>query len=738
MKKTNSVTLFCLWAILFPLITFSQVNEKEFLVPSVEGTIEIDGVGEEIQWQKAQWSSDFWMWRPTDTLQAKKQTRFKMLRDEKNLYILVECDVNGTNFTTPNLKRDFEPFGADYLTLLFDTFNDATNAFSFATNPLGLKADGLISGGNQDFRTSRNTAWDTKWNVETTITETTYIAEFKIPFTSLFYDNKNPSWRFNIYRRNTQGNEHSIWIQTPQNQTIGNLAFMGKMIFETPLKKARNPISLIPYLSGAAFNDFANDNKNRSVAVGGDAKIPIGNALNLDLTFNPDFSQVEVDDQVVNLTRFAISLPEKRQFFTQNDDLFKDFGAERDVIPFFSRRIGVAEDLEGNTIENKIIAGGRLSGKLNSNLRVGFLNILTEADVKNEIPSNLNTVFTLRQKVFDRSNVAFFYIDRRTTDDYEFISEEERKNSVTGLEYNLASTDSKWTGRAFLHKSFTEGLTEDDVIAGGILQYNTREQQLGMEVIHGGEDFRSDLGFFRRTGFLKLSPEYTYRIYPKNPNVNSYEFSQRSFLIFDPTKAYQLTERWLISSIRKRYLDNTSLSLRFTNRYEFLFDEFDPTRSDDAFALPGNTAYNFSEFELAYRSDQRKSFNFNTELRYGSFYNGTKFSIENELKWRKQPIFNASMIVNFNAIKLPDPYPSKNIWLVSPKLDFTFTKTLFWTTFVQYNSQGENLGVNSRLQWRFAPLSDLFLVYNDNYISTDNFSPRYRSFNLKFTYWLNI
>jgi hypothetical protein len=83
-------------------------------------------------------------------------------------------------------------------------------------------------------------------------------------------------------------------------------------------------------------------------------------------------------------------------------------------------------------------------------------------------------------------------------------------------------------------------------------------------------------------------------------------------------------------------------------------------------------------------------------------------------------------------------YPSKNIWLISPKLDFTFTKTLFWTTFVQYNSQGENLGVNSRLQWRFAPLSDLFLVYNDNYISTDNFSPRYRSFNLKFTYWLNI
>ena len=727
----------CFVSLTFPLIAFSQ-EEKEILVPSIQGIIKVDGVGDEIEWEKAPWTSDFWMWRPTDSLPAKKQTRFKIIRDEQNLYLLVEAEIDGTNFTTPNLKRDFSTFGADYLTLLFDTFSDATNAFSFATNPLGLKGDGLISGGNQDYRSSRNYAWDTKWNVETTIEEERYTAEFRIPFNSMFYDNKNSSWRFNIYRRNTQGNEHSIWIQTPQNQLIGNLAFMGKMGFETPLKKARNPISLIPYLSGASYNDFANSEKNTSAAIGGDAKIPIGNALNLDLTFNPDFSQVEVDDQVVNLSRFAISLPEKRQFFTQNDDLFKDFGANRDVIPFFSRRIGVAQDKDGNTIENRIIAGGRLSGKLNSNLRIGFLNILTEADERNEIPSNLNTVFTLRQKVFDRSNVSFFFIDRRTTNEYDFISEEERSNSVTGLEYNLASTDSKWVGRAFLHKSFTEGLTNDDMIAGMNLERNTLRHRASFEFIHGGEDFRSDLGFFRRTGFVKLSPGYSYRIYPKNPNVNSYEFSQRGFLILNPTLNYQLTERWFFSSIRKSYLNGTSLRFQFTNRYDFLSEAFDPTRTDGATPLPADVAYTFSEYELSYRSDQRKNFNFDTEIKYGSFYNGTKFSIENELNWRKQPIFNASMIVNFNAIRLPDPYPSKNIWLISPKLDFTFTKTLFWTTFVQYNSQGENLGVNSRLQWRFAPLSDLFLVYNDNYISTDNFSPRYRSFNLKFTYWLNI
>ena len=728
---------FFIFSILITSFVIGQ-EEKELFVNSIKGAIKIDGLSKEIQWEKAKWSTSFWMWRPTDTIQAKKQTRFKMLRDEKNLYILIEVITNGNTFTTPSLKRDFEWYESDSVTLLFDTFNDATNAFSFATNPLGLKSDGLMSGGNQNYRTDRNYAWDTKWALETTIEEGKYTAEFKIPFSAFFYDNTQTSWRFNIFRRNFEGNETSSWAQTPQNQTIGNLAFMGKMIFEKPLKKAQNPISIIPHISAAKFEDFENNINNFNFSVGGDAKIPIGNALNLDLTLNPDFSQVEVDDQVVNLTRFAISLPEKRQFFTQNDDLFKDFGANNDVAPFFSRRIGVAEDLDGNTIENKIIAGARLSGKLNSNLRLGFLNILTDADIANEIPSNLNTVFTLRQKVFTRSNVSFFFIDRRTTEEYDFISEEKKKNSVTGIEYNLASSDSKWTGRAFFHKSFTDGLDDDDIISGIRLQRNTLRNRVGMEIIHGGEDFRSNLGFFRRTGFLKISPEYTYRIYPKNPNVTSYEFSERTFFVFNPTINYKLTDRWFISTFRKRYLNNTSLDLRIINRYEFLTDGFDPTRSSNGINLPSNSSYNFTDVELGYRSDRRKKFNFDSKISYGSFYNGTKFAVENEFKWRKQPIFNASMIVNFNAIKLPEPYSSKDIWLISPKLDFTFTKTLFWTTFVQYNSQGENLGVNSRLQWRFAPLSDLYIVYNDNYISTDNFSPRYRSFNLKLTYWLNI
>ena len=719
------------------LFCFTQ-NEKEFIIKNIESDINIDGIGNEKEWDIAEWQSEFWLWRPNDSLKAEKQTRFKILKNQKNLYILVESLTDGINFTTPSLKRDFSSYGAEFITLLFDTFNDGTNAFSFSTNPLGLKNEGLISGGNQEYRTDRNYTWDTKWFVESKVYEDRYSVEIQIPFASFFYNNRDSSWRFNIYRGNRQNNEYSVWVKTPQNQLIGNLGFMGKMIFEKPLKKARNPISLIPYISGITQKDFLNQSSNLNTGIGGDAKIPIGNALNLDLTFNPDFSQVEADDQIVNLTRFAIALPEKRQFFTQNNDLFNDFGTVRDVVPFFSRRIGVAEDLDGNTIENKIIYGARLSGKLNSSLRVGLLSILTDEDVKNEIASNLNSVFTLRQKVFDRSNISFFFMNRSAIENYDFLDNEERKNSVAGIEYNLASSDSKWSGRTYLHKSFTEGLDGDDQIVGLRIQRNTLRHKIGMGLIHGGDDFRSNLGFYRRTGFLKLTPEYTYRIYPKNPEITSYSFIQRGFFVYDTARDYIMTDRVFISTIQKRFLNTSSLSLQYINRYIYLVSDFDPTRSYEGAYLPANSNYSYGDIEFGYRSDQTKIFNLDSKISYGTFFNGTKFTLEDKFNWRKQPIVNASFIVNFNSINLPNPYPSKNIWLISPKIDFTFTKTITWTTFIQYNSQGENLGVNSRMQWRFAPLSDLFLVYNDNYISTDNFSPRYRSFNLKFTYWLNI
>ena len=178
---------------------------------------------------------------------------------------------------------------------------------------------------------------------------------------------------------------------------------MGNLNFEKPLGKSKTPFFLIPYTSGLTGKNFEEKKWFHFLILGGDAKLSIGSGMILDLTYNPDFSQVEVDDQIINLSRFEVRLPEKRQFFLQNSDLFSSFGNSYSAQPFFSRRIGVAKDLDGNTIQNKIIAGARLSGKINKNLRLGFLNMITDSDPENEISSNNNSVFALQQKMFSRS-----------------------------------------------------------------------------------------------------------------------------------------------------------------------------------------------------------------------------------------------------------------------------------------------------------------------------------------------
>jgi len=724
---------FLLILILFFSKTITAQNEVTAFL--TDKNLVIDGEENDDAWKTVKYISSFWQWRPTDSIQAKTQTKFKVLMDDNNIYFLVKAYTDGNRFLIPSLKRDFN-WNSDYINILLDTFNDATNAFTFSSNPFGVQSEGLISGGNTNWRSDRNDSWDTIWEVESNIYENYFITEFKIPFKSLFYENNSNKWRFNIYRRNTEGNEHSSWIKTPQNLVIGNLAYMGDLKFEKTLKNSNKPFTFIPYFNGLISENRIENSSNKSLLYGADFKIPVGNSINVDLTFNPDFSQVEVDDQIVNLTRFEISLPEKRQFFTQNSDLFSDFGNSRDGLPFFSRRIGVAKDLEGNTIENKITSGLRLSGKINKNLRIGFLNMITEADVKNNIPSNLNSLITLRQKVFNRSNISFFFIDRRTTKDYDFVSLEEKANSVLGLEYNLASKDSKWTGRTFIHKSYKSN-DKKDVSTGFLISKNTRKNNFRFHSIYAGDNFQSDLGYYRRRGFLKIQPSYTYKIYPKNEKIINYEFEQQYAIVYRPENDFLITDEVHTSKIEIRYLDQSNLEFEMKRWYQYLENSFDPTKSG-GIPLPENESFRFTNYEISYRSDGRKLLSFNNKISYGSFYNGTKFSINNQLNWRKQPYFRFSLKLNYNKIMLPNPYSDGELWLISPKFDFTFTKKLFWTSYIQFNSQNENFGINSRIQWRFAPLSDLYFVYNDNYLAENDFIPRFRSFNIKLTYWLNI
>ena len=179
------------------------------------------------------------------------------------------------------------------------------------------------------------------------------------------------------------------------------------------------------------------------------------------------------------------------------------------------------------------------------------------------------------------------------------------------------------------------------------------------------------------------------------------------------------------------------LSASIVKRNTYLTGDFDPTNTEGAIPLPADIGYQYISFQTRFQSDRRKKFFYNVALGGGEFFNGQRYSVVGSMNVRLQPKFFASINVNYNRINLPSPYASADIWVVSPRVNVTFSKKVFWSTLIQYSNRDDNLGFNSRLQWRFAPLSDLFIVYNDNYF-VDSFHPRNRSINLKFTYWLSI
>lgn len=723
--------------LLFSSHLFAQTSNRSYTVKHISENITADGVLDEAIWATAESVNDFWQYFPADDVKAQQKTEIKMFYDDDNLYIGITVNTIGKNYAIQSLKRDFRAGSSDNISLIFDTFNDGTNAFLFGTNPYGVRREGLISGGGNDRRRGFSTTWDVKWKGESKIYDNYYTSELIIPLTSFKFKEGETKWKFNSYRFDTQSNETSTWAQIPRNQNVFGLAFMGDMVFERPLGKSRTPLAIIPYINAISQKDFETDIGLNNVKVGGDAKISIGNSMNLDITINPDFSQVEVDDQVTNLTRFEVSLPEKRQFFVDNSDLFTGFGDQFDSNPFFSRRIGIAKDTAGNSIENKILGGIRLSGKLTKNLRLGLMSIQTEADEVNEIGANNNMMFAVQQRVFSRSNIGLFYINRQSTKDYDFIDPEDKYNRVLGVDYNLISKDNKWDGGIFAHNSYSHGEDGHGLSAGARMRYNTRNYNVYSKLVYVDEDFRSDLGFVRRTDILKTVVRLERIFWPKNGVLQSHNFQFSPAVLWKPGDDYRNTDYRLRAAWETRFKNWTETRIQVRNTYTYLYDSFDPTGVDGAVPLPGDLGYTYSNIELQYRSDRRKIFAYSIQSTLGKFYSGNRFSLQSRMTLRFQPKVFLSVLVNYDKINLPAPHSSADIWLVSPKIDITFSKSLFWSTLVQYSNQRDNLGFNSRLQWRFAPLSDLFIVYNDNYF-VNSFMPRSRSINLKLTYWLNI
>lgn len=725
-------------------------------IKKAEGPIRLDGVLDEPAWEVAQVAGNFFQNFPFDTSYASLQTEVRLLFDEGFLYVGAVVYQARADYIIASLKRDFISGPTDEFAINFDPFLDKVNGFHFAVSPYNVQREGLIDNGK-----NIPTDWDNKWYSEVRNYEDKWVVEMAIPFKTLRYKRAEGAntWRVNFVRTSVRQNERSSWAPVPRQFEANDLAFTGLLKWEGQPPRPGMNISLIPYLSGSTERDFEFKLPGeQKLNAGGDAKIAITPSLNLDLTFNPDFSQVEVDRQLTNLSRFELFFPERRQFFLENEDLFSRFGFPNSR-PFFSRRIGLARGIisrtttDGQLVEVErslnvpIIAGARLSGKLDNNWRIGLLNMQT-ARVKDIDLNPANySVGVLQRKVFDRSYVGAVFVNKENftpNGDGGYKLDGGAYNRVAGLEYNLFSKDNKWEAEMFYHRSFSNGDNRDAQAAALFLGHYTRHWTIFLPSQYVGENHRADVGFVPRTGFLNYGPRITYNIFPKNPWL-----AKRIILIgltagteFTLNKAndFRVTDRSLTPSVSLEFPGRSKFFVSANQEYTYLFFPFDPTNSGGQ-PLPVDSDYTYHSIGFGFDSDVRKRFYYDIGVSTGQYFNGNIFQMEGSFSYRWQPYGILALSYTYNDIRLPDPYNSANFWLVGPRAELSFSRSLFFSTFLQYNTQANNVNINSRLQWRFRPVSDIFLVYTDNYYSDQFFQdPRTknRALVLKVTYWLNL
>lgn len=734
---------FLFFFILVGVISFFQAEaqapaQQNAFAFKLKEPITLDGILDEAIWKDAEgWNGNFMQYFPSDTSLSKFPTRVKVAFDDTNLYLAAIMENTGPRkYVSTSLRRDYRGEQNDGISFVFDTFNDGTNAFQFGVNPYGVQREALLANGGSRSE-DLNLAWDNKWYSEAKIMENHWQVEVIIPLSTLRFKEGAQNWNVNFYRIDSHTGERSTWAPIPRNIPIITTAFLRKMIFEEPLQKKGANISLIPYVAGRTSRNFLeNSSESLTPAVGGDAKIGIGPAMNLDLTFNPDFSQVEVDQQVTNLDRFEIFFPERRQFFLENGDLFDSFGQPRSR-PFFSRRIGVDIDsATGQNVQSKIIYGARLSGKLNENWRVGAMNMQTATDEDAGIVGKNFTVLALQRKVFDRSNIGLIYVNKESLalDEYQQLFDPTAYNRLLGVDYNLNSANGKWTGKVFYHRTFESVKVDKPYSFNAYLLYNDLHWNWTFSVQDVGKSYNPEVGFVPRSDFKRINPDLTYLFYPKSKFINRHGPKIEFEGLWNETLG--TTDRDINLGYIVRFNSLAELEVTQRNRYVYLFSNFDPTRSGGA-PLAAGTDYSYQNVLVEFRSNPRKKLNVGVVGEFGEYFTGSIQRITSQTGLRLGYLANISMNFNYARIRLPQPQRDADLILVGPRIDLTLTKDLFWTTFVQYNSQIDNMNINTRIQWRYAPVSDFFLVYTDNYFPGD-FLPKQRSLVFKLNYWLNL
>jgi hypothetical protein len=666
----------------------------------------LDGpVARDSAWAGVTPASSFWQVRPFEGRPATQRTNVYIGFTDDALYIGVICfDDDPAGIIVADSRRDSSLNDTDSFTVILDSFLDRQNGFVFGTNPAGIEYDGQVikestgrfTAGGGGF----NLNWDTSWRVETTISDIGWSAEMEIPFRSLRYGpEKVQTWGVNFQRNIRRNNEIAYWAPLSRQYNLYRISDAGTIEgLEVP---GQRNLKVTPYVLGKATRggvpppvpDTEYDNE-----VGLDIKYSVTPSLTLDLTYNTDFAQVEVDEQQVNLDRFSLFFPEKRPFFLENAGQFA-VGNEEEVELFFSRRIGISSDGEPIPIE----AGARLSGRVGSATNVGLLYMSTEA-VPGIAPGNDFAVARINQEFRNRSSIGALYVDRSGdgsllapgTDDY---------NRTYALDGRWGIGDhidiEAWAAR-----TDTPGLSGNDDAFAIKTFYNSEEWSTRLIYTEVGGNFNPEVGFLTRDDYRNWDGRIMRRIRPADlwglhelrPHI-----SYRGYWDFDgfhETGFLHVDNHW---EWRSGYELHTGVNFTL----EGVKEEFEI--ADGVKVQPGR--YEHEELQLEYHTNAGAPLSFSLAAFIGGFFGGDRVSLRPTLRYRIGETFSTELTWNYNDVDLPDGEFEVNVARL--RVSYSFTPKILLQALMQYDDRNDVTATNLRFSWLQSANAGLFIVYNE-------------------------
>lgn len=711
-----------------------QVEAKSLKAARVSTAPILDGRLDDQVWQEAERITDFHQNRPGDHAEPSEKTELYVIYTSDALYVGARMfDSQPEQIAAPTLRHgQGMPFD-DRLVIILDPFNQGRAGYRFETNLNGVRHDSLYT---TPFRFTLN--WNTIWEAATSVDGNSWIAEVEIPFKSLPFDPNLDTWGFNFGRGIRRRNEEMAWVSLDRTY---NPSIMGEMSGMAGMDQGVG-LDVVPSLAAIRQRQFNPSSNDTNYEPSLDAFYRLTPSLNAALTVNTDFSAVEVDNRQVNLGRFNLFFPERRDFFNNDSDLFQfggisnmaggnsasTGGSRENARPYFSRKLGLAAD--GSPVG--INYGGRVSG------RVGRFNIGALA-IKQDETATVDTsellIARVSANVLEDSRIGFIYTDGDPTSDLD--------NSVAGVDFqyinNELSNGRRLQGNVFFQQSDTPGLNGDDASYGFGLAYPSSDgfrTRFGYKVVE--DNFNPAMGFVNRSNIEDFTADVGYTHF-----FNGGPF-QTAFGGIDMQRIEVIDDGLQTEVVNYRLLEleTTSrdrLTLNHFQSKEVVRNTFAIFRQEgnEVFIQPGS--YSFGETQVGFNTAGQREFSAGVNYRTGDFFNGERVNINSNFTWNQSRYFSMSLRYDWNDIELPQGDFTTRLSSVNTQL--AFTSNLYWISLVQYDNVSEEIGINTRLQWIPQAGQEAFIVLNYNLqdLDQDNtFNTAFTDLSMKFRYTLRF